>query len=84
MYDFKAINKRLTFTLSKALALVCNVFCPYTTMPVPGKVAIGFTFPLYKVSLFEAESFCSTLTTCDSPPLFIPAGANQGSATESL
>jgi len=50
IYDLRAINKRRTFTRSSADAAVCNVFWPYTTTPVPGNVAIGFTLPVYKAS----------------------------------
>ena len=57
MYDFNAINNLRTFTLSKALALFCNVFCPNTTTPLPGNVAIGLTFASYKVSLFPDVNF---------------------------
>ena len=45
MKDLRLINNLLTFTLSNADALCCNVFWPNTTTPLPGKVAIGLTFP---------------------------------------
>ena len=78
------INNLLTFTLSKALALVCNVFCPNTTIPCPGNVAIGFTFPVYKLSLLVLVNFLSAWLTAPNPPLLIPAGANHGSPALSL
>jgi len=43
MNFLSSINNRLTFTLSNADALVCNVFCPNTAIPDPGNVAIGTT-----------------------------------------
>ena len=74
----------LTFTLSRALAAVCNVFWPNTTMPWLGKVANGLTLLEYNVSLTALLSFFSTLTTLVIPPLVNPAGANQGAAIESF
>ena len=82
--DFRLINNLLTFTLSKALALVCSVFWPNTTTPLPGNVAIGLTFPTYRLSLFVCVNFLSACLTTPNPPLLIPAGANQVSAEASL
>ena len=81
---FNVINNLLTFTLSKALALTCNVFCPNTTTPLPGNVAIGFTLALYKVSLLPDVNFLSALITLPSAPLIKPAGANHGSDEASV
>ena len=51
--DFNAINNLLTLILSNADAVDCKVFCPNTTTPLPGNVAIGFTLPVYKLSLLD-------------------------------
>ena len=59
--DFNAINNLLTFTLSNAEACFCNVFCPNTTTPCPGKVAIGLTFASYNSSLLPAVNLLSAL-----------------------
>ena len=77
------INSLLTFTLSNALDFVCNVFCPNTTIPCPGNVAIGLTLDLYNESLCEFKSVLSVFKPVTFP-LFIPAGANQGLDTLSL
>ena len=82
--SFNAINNLLTFTLSKAEALVCKVFCPNTAMPVPGNVAIGFTLPLYNVSLCVLVNLLSAWITPVKPPLTNPAGANQGALAPSV
>ena len=58
----------------------CNVFCPNTTIPCPGKVAIGLTLEVYKSSLCVLDNFFSAFTTLGIPPLVNPAGANQGAA----
>ena len=50
MKDLSSINSLLTFTLSKADACDCNVFWPNTTTPLPGNVAIGLTFPVYRLT----------------------------------
>ena len=81
---FSAINNLLTFTLSNALALFCNVFCPNTTTPDWGKVAKGLTLASYNVSLLLAVNFLSALTTCPKAPLVKPAGANHGSLEASV
>ena len=70
--------------LSKAVAAFCNVFCPNTTTPCCGNVAIGLTLPSYKVSLLADVNFLSALTTEPKPPLVIPAGANHGSEEASV
>ena len=84
IYPLSAINNLRTFTLSKALALFCKVFCPNTTTPLPGNVAIGFTFASYKVSLLPDVNFLSALTTLPKAPLSKPAGANHGSDEASV
>jgi len=80
----RSISNLLTFTLSKALALVCNVFCPKIAIPVPGNVAIGLTFESYKVSLSLLVNFLSAWITPGTPPLVKPAGANHGAAAPSV
>ena len=84
MNFLSSINKRLTFTLSKAEAFVCNVFCPNTDIPVPGKEAIGFTFPAYKVSLSPFVNLLCAWITPGIPPLTSPAGANHGAEAASV
>ena len=84
MKDLSSINSLLTFTLSKADACDCNVFWPNTTTPLPGNVAIGLTFPVYRSSLLVWVNFLSAWVTVPKPPLLIPAGANQASADLSL
>ena len=79
-----AINNLLTFTLSNADAFFCNVFCPNTTTPLLGKVAIGLTLLSYNVSLLAWVNFLSVWTAISIPPLLRPAGANHGAATLSL
>ena len=66
------------------MLLRCNVFCPNTTTPLAGNVAIGFTFPLYKVSLCPDVNLCSALITFPKAPLTKPAGANHGSDDASV
>ena len=70
--------------IKRKLALFCNVFCPNTTTPLPGNVAIGFTFASYKVSLLPDVNFLSALTTLPKAPLSKPAGANHGSDEASV
>ena len=73
---FSSINSLRTFTLSNAVALVCNVFCPNTTVPFPGNVANGFTLPKYSVSRSAGDNFLSACITPPTPPLLNPPGAN--------
>ena len=82
--SFNAINSLLTFTLSKAEAAFCKVFWPKTSTLPLGKVKIGFTLALYKVSLLVEVNFLSALITCPSLPLIFPAGANHGLLEASL
>ena len=73
---FSSINNLRTFTLSRDVALDCSVFWPNITGPCPGNVAIGLTFPRYKVSLLVGDNFLSAWIVPPTPPLLNPAGAN--------
>ena len=82
--SLSSINNLLTFTLSKAEALVCKVFWPNTAIPVPGKEAIGLTLALYKESLSVLDNLLSAWITPTNPPLTSPAGANHGASAPSV
>ena len=78
------INNLLTFTLSNADGLDWRVFCPHIQIPWFGKFAIGFTLDSYNSSLSDWVNFSYVLITDVKLPLFNPAGAYHGAATESL
>ena len=78
------MNKRRTFTLSKADDFPNPVLSPNKMIPSPGWNITGLILFEYNESLCSLLGFYANLTALRIAPLELPAGENQGNCVRSF